>query len=271
MTFVVVNLNSLLNNHTSFQYVTTYDDLMIRRWITWKSRWGIILRSTVQTSDISWFSLPLPLQNGRTETGYIRHDKCWPRLFCVFSIFQIDDGSKVVCFVPTANNILLRYRLVVGYTILPSLVPHELSPCQVRIFIKTYNFDLFWIVQFHHWCYSTISCKAAWSAKVNFASYWVNIDVTQTYRIHFDSLFITMLSIIETYPWAWECACIAHLYWNWYDAIRFVTLSLIQCIHVLKCRVIICLDNRFMNVRPQVPQHSPEQTQSFFIIPFKLQ
>ena len=35
------------------------------------SRWGIILRSTVQTSDISWFSLPLLppllLQNGRTR------------------------------------------------------------------------------------------------------------------------------------------------------------------------------------------------------------
>ena len=68
-----------------------------------------------------------------------------------------------------------------------------------------------------------------------------------------DSLFITTLSIIETYPWAWECAFIAHLYWNWYDAIGFITVSLIQCIYVLKCRVIICLDNWFMNVRPQVP------------------
>ena len=86
-----------------------------------------------------------------------------------------------------------------------------------------------------------------------------------------DSLFITTLTIIETYPWAWECACIAHLYWNWYDEIGFVTLPLIQCIYVLKCRVIICLDNRFMNVRPQVPQHSPEQTQSFFLsYPLKL-
>ena len=28
------------------------------------SRWGIILRSTVRTSDISWFSLLLLLQNG---------------------------------------------------------------------------------------------------------------------------------------------------------------------------------------------------------------
>ena len=44
-----------------------------------------------------------------------------------------------------------------------------------------------------------------------------------------------------------------HLYWNWYDAIGFVTLSLIQCNYVLTCRVIICLDTRFMNVRPQVP------------------
>ena len=59
------------------------------------SRWGIILRSTVRTSDISWFSLPLLLQKGRTETGRIRHGKCWSRLFCIFSIFQIDDGSKV--------------------------------------------------------------------------------------------------------------------------------------------------------------------------------
>ena len=131
---------------------------------------------------------------------------------------------------------------------------HELSPCQVRIFIKTWNFHLFWIVQFHHWCYSTISCKAAWSAKVQFASYWVIIDVAQAYRIPSDSLFITTLSIIETYPWAWECAFIAHLYWNWYDAIFwFVTLSLIQCIYVLKCRVTICLDNWFMIARPQVP------------------
>ena len=107
-----------------------------------------------------------------------------------------------------------------------------------------------------------------WWAKINFASYWVIIDVAQTYRIPSDSLFITTLSIIDTYHWAWECACIVHLYWNWYDAIGFVTLSLIQCIYVLKCRVIICLDNRFMNVRPQVPQHSPEQTQFIFIIPF---
>ena len=59
------------------------------------SRWGIILRSTVRTSDISWFSLPLLLQNGRTETGHIRRGKCWPRLFFVFGIFQIDEGSKV--------------------------------------------------------------------------------------------------------------------------------------------------------------------------------
>ena len=58
-------------------------------------RWGITLRSTVRTSDISWFSVPLLLQNGRTETGHIRRGKCWPRLFCVFSIFQIEDGSKV--------------------------------------------------------------------------------------------------------------------------------------------------------------------------------
>ena len=76
--------------------------------------------------------------------------------------------------------------------------------------------------------------------------------MAQTYRIHSDSLFITTLSIIETYPWAWEWACIAYLYWNWCDAIGFVTLSLIQRIYVLKFRVIICLDNRFMNVRPQV-------------------
>ena len=124
-----------------------------------------------------------------------------------------------------------------------------------------------WIVKFHHWCYSTISCKAAWSANVNFTSYWIIIDEAQTYRIPSDSLFITTLSIIETYPWAWECACIAHLYWNWYDAIGFVTLSLIQCIYVLKCRVIICLDNKFMNVRLQVPQHSSEQTQSFLSYP----
>ena len=144
--------------------------------------------------------------------------------------------------------ILLRCRLVVGYTILQSLVHHEFSPRQVRIFMKTSNFHLFWIVQFHHRCYSTISCKAAWSAKVKFASYWVIIDVAQTYRIPSDSLFITTLSIIETPPWAWECACIAHLYWNWYDAIVFVTVSLIEYIYVLKCRV----DNRFMNVRPQV-------------------
>ena len=88
--------------------------------------------------------------------------------------------------------------------------------------------------------------------------------MAQTYIIPSDSLFITTLSIIETYPWAWECSCIAHLYWNWCDAIGFVTLSLIQCIYVLKCRVIICLGNRFMNVRPQVPQHLPEQTQSFY-------
>ena len=32
--------------------------------------------------------------------------------------------------------ILLCYRLVVGYTILPSLVHLELSPGKVRIFIK---------------------------------------------------------------------------------------------------------------------------------------
>ena len=33
------------------------------------TRWGIILRSTVRTSDISWFSLPLLLQNGsQTDT-----------------------------------------------------------------------------------------------------------------------------------------------------------------------------------------------------------
>ena len=60
--------------------------------VTW---WGIILRSTVRTSDISWFSLPLLLQNGRTKTGHIRRGKCWSRLFCVFSVFQIDDDSKV--------------------------------------------------------------------------------------------------------------------------------------------------------------------------------
>ena len=89
-------------------------------------------------------------------------------------------------------------------------------------------------------------------SRVKFASYWVIIDVAQTYWIPSDSLFITTLSIIETYPWAWECALIAHLYWNWYDAICFVTLSLIQCIYVLRCRVIICLDNRFTNVRPKV-------------------
>ena len=35
---------------------------LIKQW--WGSRWGIILRSTVRTSDISWFSLPLLLQNG---------------------------------------------------------------------------------------------------------------------------------------------------------------------------------------------------------------
>ena len=152
--------------------------------------------------------------------------------------------------------ILLRYRLVVGYTILPSLVHHELSPCQFRIFMKTSNCHLFWIVHFHHRCYSTISCKAAWSAKAKFGSYWVIIDVAQTYRIPSDSLFITTLSIIETHPHdprAWECACIAHLYWNWYDAVSFVTLPLIQCMYVLNCRVIICLYNRFMNVRSQVP------------------
>ena len=51
--------------------------------------------STVRTSDISWFSLPLLLQNGRTETGHTRRNKCRPRLFCVFNIFQIDDGYKV--------------------------------------------------------------------------------------------------------------------------------------------------------------------------------
>ena len=49
---------------------------------------GIILRSTVRTSDITWFSLPLLLQNGRTETGHIWRGKCWPRLFGVFSIFS---------------------------------------------------------------------------------------------------------------------------------------------------------------------------------------
>ena len=96
-------------------------------------------------------------------------------------------------------------------------------------------------------------CKAAWSAKVKFASYWFIIDVAKTYRIPFDSLINTTLSIIETYPLAWECVCIADLYWYWYDAIGFGTLSLIQCIYVIKCRVIICLDNRFMNGRPQVP------------------
>ena len=129
--------------------------------------------------------------------------------------------------------------------------------------MKTSNFHLFWIVQFNHRCYYTISCKAAGSAKVKFESYWVIIGVAQTYRIPSDSLFITTLSIIETYPRAWECACIAHLYWNWYDAIGFVTLPLIQSMYVLNCRVIMCLYNRFMNVRPKSPQHLAEQTQSF--------
>ena len=104
--------------------------------------------------------------------------------------------------------------------------------------------------------------------------------MAQTYKIPSDSLFITTLSIIETYPWAWECACIAHLYWNGYDA----KLVLSHCpwfnafmsgIYVLKCRFNICLNNRFMNVRPQVPvpppppppQHLPEQTQSFLSYP----
>ena len=90
-----------------------------------------------------------------------------------------------------------------------------------------------WIVtlsssDFHKNLEFSFVLKAAWSAKVKFASYWVIIDVAQTYRIPSDSLFITTLSIIETYLWAWECACIAHLYWNWYDAIGFVTSSLIQ-------------------------------------------
>ena len=73
---------------------------------------------------------------------------------------------------------------------------------------------------------STISCKAAWSAKVKFASYWVIIDVAQTYRIPSDSLFITTLSIIETCPW-WNVslglrmcvyrALISTLIWcNWF-------------------------------------------------------
>ena len=52
-----------------------------------------------------------------------------------------------------------------------------------------------------------------------------------------------------------------------YDAIGFVTLSLIQCIYVLKCRVIICLDNRFMNVRPQVPPPFTRTKQSFLSYP----
>ena len=61
-------------------------------WTRWRlkspaSRWGIILRSTVRTSDISWFSLPLLLQNGRTETGHIRRGKCWPR-FRLILCFQ---------------------------------------------------------------------------------------------------------------------------------------------------------------------------------------
>ena len=203
--------------------------------------------------------------------------------------------------------------------------------------MKTSNFHLFWIVHFHHRCYSTISCKAAWSAKAKFGSYWVIIDiidVAQTYRIPSDSLFtgdplhsraactqpcnvnthsrahcspgarlceqwehgcvnngarlcasarlcrgspvlfITTLSIIETHPHdprAWECACIAHLYWNWYDAVSFVTLPLIQCMYVLHCRVIICLYNRFMNVRPQVPPTFSRTNAVFFIIPFKFQ
>ena len=136
-------------------------------------------------------------------------------------------------------------------------------PVKFEFFMKTSNFHLFWIVQFHHRCYSTISCKATWSAKLKFVSYWVIIDVAQTYRIPSDSLFITTLSTIETYPWAWECACIAHLY-------SFVTLSLIQCIYVLKCRVIVCLDNRFMNIRPQVHPTFTRTNSVFFIIPFKL-
>ena len=100
----------------------------------------------MQTSDISWFSLPLLLQNDRTETGHIRRGKCWPRLFCVCSIFQIDDGCRVpterfdLCHRPI-TVILLRYRLVVGYSILPSLVHHELSPCQDRIFCKNVEFS----------------------------------------------------------------------------------------------------------------------------------
>ena len=90
------------------------------------------------------------------------------------------------------------------------------------------------------------------------------VVVAQTYRIPSDSLFITTLSIIETYRWVWECACIAHLYLNWYDAFGFVTLSLMQCIYVFNCMVIICLDNRFMNARPPPPNIYPNKHSLFW-------
>ena len=98
--------------------------------------------------------------------------------------------------------ILLPYRLVVGYTISPSLVPHELTPCQVRIFDNNLEFSFIFNCRVPSLMLFYNLMQATWSAKVKFVSYWVIIDVAQTHRIPSDSLSITALSIIETYPWA---------------------------------------------------------------------
>ena len=165
---------------------------------------------------------------------------------------------------PTTNNSDFVALSISGKLHHFSLVHHELSPCQFRIFMKTSNFHLFWIVQFHHRCYSTISCKAASSANVKFEIYWVINDVAQTYRIPSDSLFITTLSIIETHVRASRT----------YIEIDMMQLVLSHCpwfnacwrISLIVGSLFVCIIGLWMS-DPKSPQHLAEQTQSFLSCP----
>ena len=134
------------------------------------------------------------------------------------------------------------------------MVHHELSSCQVRIFFnKNLEFSLILnctvpsLMLFYNLMQSRVVSKGKIYELLGHYRRGPNLQNSFRFAIHYHAIYYCR------YPWACECACIAYFYWNRYDAIGFVTWSLIQCIYALKCRVIIYLDDRFMNVRSQVP------------------